>query len=447
MQRPGAVPQMYEARLVDKTGLISVCAVPWVKGPVRHFEITAPYGSDPVYAIQFDDAFKLSASLNGGEVKLLKWRLSPIPVAADGTKKPVAQALLKRKPVRKGPSLAVVEATPKDDRTLLWPNQALVLKLDRPIPPTVTELRSDFVKHRVLKPDGTIDMMPAEGRAVILPGRKAIAFIPKPMFIKGPEAGLKYNYTIDFNADTTGLEQAAPYYREVGVADNADTVGPWVGKILPGENYINVSPIYAPSAEWSVPLDPATILPGNIRLSETQTDEEVPVTVEYDYVKDRLVVSPRQALRPGTEYLVRLGVGFKDLLGQPLLNPYQWRFHTRSAPPIITTDGGPFVQEMQPAPFSTEVERHTQFCLTFSEPMNAETLTMNHVHLVRDRAGQDVEIDLRYEPELRRLTLTPKTALEPDTHYEVHLDSKSITGNDPSRKTLQGSSEFVFNTE
>jgi len=443
----------YEVQLTDKQGLISSCATPWVKLPSTRIEITKPYPAADVYSVQFGDEFTLSASMNEGEVQLMKWRLSAVAKARRDDQTTRASHSNEPSPQKKltprigDRPFSVVTTVPESESIGVYSDQALVFRLNRKLPDSLKELRSDFVKHRVLIGGSEVNFQPATGRAIILPGRQVIAFLPTPTFIKGPEKGLRHNYMLDLNSETTGIEGLVPFQMNFGVVDLDDQVGPGVGWQQPGYDFIEVRPTYAPSVKWSSPLDPATVSSENARLIDPKTGEHMPVTVDYDYLEDRLYLHPQKPLLPDTQYEVQLGIGFTNLSGHHLLNPFTWRYRTRSGGPTIRPNKGPFVQDLAPPPYETGVSRRALICVTFSDRMKSETLNSNSIHLRAHRGSTDVTAELSYEPELRRLTLLPVSPLASLTRYELTLDLESILAEESDRKPMQGQSQFVFTTQ
>jgi len=450
---PWLAEMTYDVQLTGKQGLMSSCAVPWVKLSAPRIEITRPYPDGEVYDVRFGDEFILSVSMNEGEIQLMKWRLSAVPKASKVNQTTKASPNNTTTPTKKNKSRAggsifsVATTLPDSENTGVYSNQALVIRLNRKLPDSLTKLRPDFVKHRVLTDGKEVNFQPAPGRAIILPGRQVVAFLPSPPFIKGPEPGLRHNYALEFNSETTGIEGLAPFQMNFAVVGIEDKVGPWAGWEQPGYDYIEVLPSYAPSVKWSSPLDPATVSSENVRLKDARTGEEVPVIVDYNYLDDRLYLHPQKPLLPDTQYEVQLGVGLASLSGQHLLNPFKWKYRTRPQAPSIQPDQGPFVQGLEPAPYEKDVSRRTLVCVTFSARMLSDTLNSETVHLRAHGSSADVAAILTYEPELQRLTLLPVSPLASQTRYELTLDLENIHAAELDEKPLQGQHQFVFSTQ
>jgi hypothetical protein len=111
---------------------------------------------------------------------------------------------------------------------------------------------------------------PAAGSTVILPGRKAVAFIPAgnsftPWLEEEQSAPL---YQIDFTTATTGLDHVVPLCADFTITTAAGSVGygPWVGTTAPGRDFIDTALTATLTARWSEALDPATVIPANVSL-------------------------------------------------------------------------------------------------------------------------------------------------------------------------------------
>ena len=103
---------------------------------------------------------------------------------------------------------------------------------------------------------------------MILPGRKAVAFLPSPVLAAGSNHTYVNNYKIDFSTAVTGIAQLIPWHSEFSTVDTFDEVGSWVKMVRPGETAIEVATDFAPVIDWSQPLHPTTVVSGNVSVVE-----------------------------------------------------------------------------------------------------------------------------------------------------------------------------------
>ncbi len=326
---------------------------------------------------------------------------------------------------------------------------AVVVYLNRPLPATVVTVPANFVRELHHDVWDILDFANlAPGSTMILPGRKAVAFLPSPNLVAGPSHTYVNNYRIDFSTAVTGIPQLIPSHTEFATADNFDTVGSWVTRVQPSETAFEVATDFAPVIDWSQPLLPSTITSANVTVIEQASGNPVSVTVYFDYDTNRMTLSHPTAFLPDAIYTVTLGTGFTNLMGKPLLNAFVWSFHTRPLRPVPVAGQGPYVTAVAPGDFSTNVDAMStaQITMTFSEPMNDSTLTAATVHLTQHGAGTDVTGAFAYDSATKTLTFTPDASLDFATRYELTLDAAAMFSSATMPKALQGNSQFVFTT-
>ncbi len=317
----------------------------------------------------------------------------------------------------------VVSAEPAPGLYGHYPDAAVVLHLNKPLPASVTTIPLNFLFQ--IMNDGS--EVAATGSTTILPGRKSIAFLPSPNLANRAANSGNYNYHLNVTQQTINLSLFQPYESYFATADMNDTTGPWVGRVYPGENYTDVAPDFIPEASFSQALLPSTVGAANVTFKETVSGVSVPCTVSFDYENYRLRLAPTYPLNANSSYTIILGVGFKNLMGKPLLNPFSWHFSTRPARTSIVTGAGPYVTNTNPPDFSNQVPLSTTtLTITFSEAMDASTLNSSTVHLVNRRTGTSVGVSLNYDPTSKTLTITPNSALSSGNGYEIKLDNPNI---------------------
>ena len=128
--------------------------------------------------------------------------------------------------------------------------------------------------------------------------------------------------------------------------------GPWTAAVSPGRDYIDADPSQLIRVIWNEPLDPATVIPGNLSLvAEDETVISTTVAFDYDRNANLMTITPGQSLAAATRYTVTLGSGFRNLTGKPQSAPHAWSFTTRPVRPA-PNGIGPYVTAISPPDFT-----------------------------------------------------------------------------------------------
>lgn len=325
--------------------------------------------------------------------------------------------------------------------------QPIILYFNKELPAVITTITAPWLIDM-----NATDPAPVPGNTIILPGRKAVAFVPtgNSLFPWPEEDALPPIYQIVFNQETTGISHLIPFNRSFTTTTGAGSVdsGPWVGPFSPGSNYIDASVNTIITVKWSEPLDPTTVVAQNISLVSVD-ETSVECSVDFDYGKDAniLRITPTQALASATKYTVTLGNGFKNLTEKAHAQTVSWSFTTRSERPAPIPAAGPYVIAISPADFSFGIDPPNCISITFSEDMDPSTLTTEQFHL-RGGNSSDLPGTINYSTASRTLVFQPDAAFTTSTYYAITLDLESIfnlpaTGS-PSH--MQGNDTFVFST-
>ncbi len=294
--------------------------------------------------------------------------------------------------------------------------------------------------------------VPATGTTIILPGRRAIAFVPSGnSFTPWPDDDSPTpSYQIDFTAETAGLAHILPFHNKFTTTTAAGSIdgGPSFGITSPGRDYIDAACDTTITAQWSEPLAPATVIPANVSLV-TAAGNAVACAVSFDYGKDvnLLRITPAVALAPATQYTVTLGTGFQNLTAKAHAQAVSWSFTTRPVRVPPSTGAGPYVASVFPGDYAYGIAPPSGVTLTFSEAMDSTTLTADHIHL-RGGNGPDLPGTFTYSANTLSLLFQPDTPLVAGTYYALTLDLPNILNSPASGSAvpMQGNNTFVFAT-
>jgi hypothetical protein len=142
------------------------------------------------------------------------------------------------------------------------------------------------------------------------------------------------------------------------------TLSPMVISTDPPNNANSVSLNKTVTATFNIPMDASTLTATTFTLKQGTTS----VTGIVSYTGTTAYFSPSAALTPNTIYTGTITKEAKNVSGTALANDYVWTFTTGTilAPTVISTD---------PSNNASGVALNKTITATFSEPMNASTIT------------------------------------------------------------------------
>lgn len=108
-----------------------------------------------------------------------------------------------------------------------------------------------------------------------------------------------------------------------------ETVPPTVDSISPIDGAIDVSITSVVTAQLSEELNAATVNPQSVVLETGGLT--IASSVNFDSLTDTITLVPSSPLDSDTSYSVVLSTEIEDLVGNALVNPYQWTFTTAQA--------------------------------------------------------------------------------------------------------------------
>lgn len=146
-----------------------------------------------------------------------------------------------------------------------------------------------------------------------------------------------------------------------------DATPPIVASTVPENGATNVSINAAITAEFSEPLDPTTVTGTSFSLKQGTTA----VAGAVGYSGNTASFTPSAALANATVYTATVTTVVSDLSGNALIQARVWTFTTASATDVVR----PTVVLTVPANAATGIAASASVLATFSEPMNASTIT------------------------------------------------------------------------
>jgi O-glycosyl hydrolase len=240
-----------------------------------------------------------------------------------------------------------------------------------------------------------------------------------------PSAPLAYNTT--YTALITTGVLAASQVPEVPLAANytwSFTTAPpppaTVSAVTPASGSTGI-PITGTTvtATFGAAMTASTINPSTFTV--TGPSGVIAGAVTYNSTTFTATFTPSVSLTYGATYTATIGTGVTSSLGGPLLAPYTWSFSTVKA-------AVPTVSSVVPASGATNVNTTGAVTATFSEPMNAATLTASTFTLMN--GGAAVAGTVTYSSGTDTAIFTPSIALPASTTFTATIGTgaQSSTG-------------------
>jgi hypothetical protein len=180
-----------------------------------------------------------------------------------------------------------------------------------------------------------------------------------------------------------------------------------------------------------------------VTLTPQGSTTPVAAAVSYDAASRTATLDPTANLTAGITYTATVkggASGVKDLAGNPLASDVTWAYSTA---PDTTA---PTVTAVSPAAGATKVSVGATVTATFSEPMNASTVTTTTVTLVRAGTTTPIAAVVTYDSVARRVTLTPSARLASATSYTATVKGGSAGVKDEAGNPLASDRAWTFTT-
>jgi len=198
-----------------------------------------------------------------------------------------------------------------------------------------------------------------------------------------------------------------------------DTIKPTVISTSPANGDTNVPIDSIITVTFSEEMDAATITTDTIEVSTGSSMVSGTIT----YSGTIATFTPSASLLNSTAYTIEIEPDVKDLAGNALASHYHASFTTSSTPDVIP----PTVISTSPANGDTNVPIDSIITVTFSEEMDAATITTDTIKVWT--GSSMVSGTITYSGTIA--TFTPSTSLLNSTAYtiEIETDVKDLAGN------------------
>lgn len=199
----------------------------------------------------------------------------------------------------------------------------------------------------------------------------------------------------------------------------ADVTAPVVSSVVPANNSTAVVTSTKATVTFSEALNPSTVTAATFTLKQGST--AVPGAVSY--TGTTATFTPATALSAGLIYIATITSGVKDVAGNALATPYVWSFTTAGGVDVTA----PTVLSVVPVNAATTAATTTKVTVTFSEAMDAATITTSAFTLKQGTTS--VAGTVTYSG--TTATFTPSAALTGSTVYTATITTgaKDLAGN------------------
>jgi hypothetical protein len=209
-------------------------------------------------------------------------------------------------------------------------------------------------------------------------------------------------------------------FTTAGGVTTTDVNPPTVLSSVPANNATGVAVSVKPAVTFSEAMDASTITTTTITLKQGTTVVAGTVALSGNTA----TITPSATLLPGAVYTGTVS-GVKDAVGNALATAYSWSFTTAAAAPSDVTP--PTVSSAVPANNATGVAVSAKPAVTFSEAMDAATITSTTFTL--KQGTNSVAGTVAYSG--TTATFTPSSALAANTVYTgtISTGAKDAAGN------------------
>ena len=258
-------------------------------------------------------------------------------------------------------------------------------------------------------------------------------------FIPSTSLASSTNYTATIHTGVKDISGNALVSDFAWTFTTADVIPPTVQTVSPANSATNVAVTTAVNITFSEAMDASTINGTTISLKNTATSAAVAGVVTYNSGTHVATFTPNVSLSNATGYTVTVTTGVKDVAGNAMASQFTSTFTTAAAP----DNTPPTVTSTSPANSAINVAISTVVTATFSEAMDATTISGTTFTLKVTSGGAAVAGAVTYDPATHIATFTPTAPLANNTNYTATITTgvKDVAGN-----ALAVNKVFTFTT-
>jgi len=197
--------------------------------------------------------------------------------------------------------------------------------------------------------------------------------------------------------------------------------------VVPVSGATGVATDAGPVLTFSQTMDLATINNSTVTLTVSGGGAGVAGVLSF-HGNNKVLFDPIPVLATGTTYVLTVTTGVQDVGGTPMAAQFTTSFTTTGPAPDVTA---PTVTSTSPANNTVNVAVGSTVSATFSEAMNAGTVTGSSVTLTPTAGGAAIPAAFNYNAASRIATLTPSSSLAFSTSYTLTVSTavQDVAGN------------------
>jgi hypothetical protein len=225
-----------------------------------------------------------------------------------------------------------------------------------------------------------------------------------------------------------------------------DTTPPTVTAATPAAGATGVSTGTTVTATFNEAMDASSITATSFEL-RTASSALVTGTVSYNAGTRVATLTPSAALTAAAAYTAKVkggSGGVRDAAANALAADYTWSFTIAAPPPPVDTTP-PTVSSVSPASGATGVSVAALALVTFSEAMDAATISTSTIEL-RTASNALVTASLNYDSVTKTATLTPSSVLLNGAVYTVTVKAGATGVKDAAGNPLAATFTSSFTT-
>jgi hypothetical protein len=256
----------------------------------------------------------------------------------------------------------------------------------------------------------------------------------------GPNGVFKYSTVPAF---PNSGNQKSNFWVDVVFTTNivVDNTPPTVLSVTPPNGATNVPITTTVTATFSEDMNAATIGTSTFEL-RNPSNVVIGATVTYNAGTKTATLTPSSPLANSTVYSARVkggGSGVKDVANNATVSDFTWSFNTAA-------DGtAPTIVSYSPLHAATGVSINTNVTATFSEAMNAATITTSIFEL-RNPSSVLIGATVTYNAGTKTATLTPSSPLANSTTYTAKVKGGAPGVKDAANNAMVSDYQWSFTT-
>jgi hypothetical protein len=278
---------------------------------------------------------------------------------------------------------------------------------------------------------------PVSGSLHISNDGLTVSFVPdQPL-----PASTTYQVLVNSVRDLAGNRMTQAFQSSFTTGQFADTTPPRVVRTSPADGSTNVPTNTAFTVLFSKPMDPGTLTPDFILVTDISTGQNIPGLIQVDATNTSASFIPNAPLFVGRTFSVALQPPdfipvLQDTSGNVLVGQAFFSFSTSFAP---DTDV-PHLTATSPADGASNIPTNAVIVMQFNEPVNVVSASSE---IQVSAAGQPVPGTIALSGADRLVTFTPAAPLAPNTPHTVTVGPGIV---DLGGNAIDNPGSFSFQT-